>query len=200
VVEPEYRRSLVRAIADHLEAQGIAQEVLRFMPAASREALASDERAGWVPSTMIIDVDHALVSALGEGGLVEFWRRFSGRARHIPLLGAMAEGLTRVFAGPHGVLKLMPRSFAAVGRGNGVVTARIDEDRLAGELRYEALPPCLRYRAFVLANEGSLAGAFEMTQAAPAIASDQSELAQGRFTIRATWRPEDLGPEVEQTG
>lgn len=193
--EPEYRRSLVRAIRQQFVEDGIEAEVLARLPEHLREHALSTDRSGWVPAELIIEIDKALVGQFGEEGLIDFWKRFGSRARNIPVLGAMAEGLTRVFAGPHGILKLMPRSFSAVGRHNGVIEAQLDDDKLGGRLGYRDVPAILSHRYFVLANEGSLLGAFALIGTNPTMRSEMQDLDDGRFVIHMRWAPEDLADD-----
>ena len=116
---PAIRASAVRdtlAFLDKFE-PGAQSKVMARVPAASREAIESATRSGWIS----IHDDHftidAIIETFGRPRAIQFWRQTLAELIERPLLGNFVSGMVRVFGrDPARVVALFPRGWSLVYR------------------------------------------------------------------------------------
>lgn len=168
--------------------RGVDEYVLNTLEPAALEEIEGAARTGWVEMERLLDIDRALLRYFGEEGFVAFWQAFARRSAQTSLMAPLWNGLMRVFVGPAGIVKLMPRGLQLVARNVGDIHASVDD--VEGTLTIDRVAELSDPLLFGRATAASLEGALELVSArGTAVASYEPD--SRRLTIRVRWAKMD---------
>lgn len=144
-------------------------------------------RTEWLPASYVIAMDAALMSELGPTGFHDYWRAFGARPIQIPMIRPLAAAVVRLFSGPAGILKMIPKAYQLTARDFGSLNSHLHEDERGIDLVYTHMPPLKDLRLFGLACEGAYHTAFDLLKIPGEVHMDRERTSGPTIWLTARW-------------
>lgn len=182
-----YRGGLCTTVLEYALRESWGEDAIGRVAGGHIRAIETCRGLSWLPASDLDALNHASLATAGREGYVDFWRRYTARAKESILFGPLASGAFRIFGSrPEGFLRWVGRAWDATTRNYGTIKCAGGPG--SAKLALIDIPPGCRLPSVAASLEGSIYGVLDLCQHEGRVETDETRLkSHGIVDVHATW-------------